>query len=220
MAEDNLKSKVIEFLSGLDASPDDSQVHDFATENNFEVSDVEAMIYSLAFNHVKSGMEKQTEASDAVDTITVDVPLITRLFEFFSEGSYTDMQLHDVLTNLINESKTADTLTMDNYDAIVKLKDEEPKMERLRKLHEQIMRKEAMPSTDAVQKFCWSDVKSVDSVKVMGKQVIVNYTVEYTEYDGKKTSEKRSMEFTIEPQDSYVKTEDVQKLFNQMINGK
>jgi hypothetical protein len=57
-----------------------------------------------------------------VDTITLNVPLVTRLFEYFLENKMNDEQLHKVLEQLILVSKKG-SLTMDNYDEIVSKKE-------------------------------------------------------------------------------------------------
>lgn len=55
------------------------------------------------------------EGGGAVDTITMDVPLMIRLFEYAREGAKTDMDLHDVAERLIHLSKEGRTLTMHDY---------------------------------------------------------------------------------------------------------
>ena len=54
------------------------------------------------------------------DKITLDVPLFIRLLEYAREDAKTDMDLHKVTENAIALSETGKTLTMDQYDAIVK----------------------------------------------------------------------------------------------------
>jgi hypothetical protein len=56
---------------------------------------------------------------DAVDTVTVDIPLLLRLLEYAKEDAKTDMDLHNVTEKLISLSKEYDSLSMDQYDAIV-----------------------------------------------------------------------------------------------------
>jgi hypothetical protein len=55
-----------------------------------------------------------------VDKITLDVPLFIRLLEYAREDAKTDMDLHKVTENAITLSTTGKTLTMDQYDSIVK----------------------------------------------------------------------------------------------------
>jgi hypothetical protein len=54
------------------------------------------------------------------DKITVDVPLFIRLLEYAREDAKTDMDLHKVTENIVALSETGKTLTMAQYDAIVK----------------------------------------------------------------------------------------------------
>ncbi len=53
------------------------------------------------------------------DTITMDVPLFIRTLEFAREDAKDDMDLHDAAENALKLSANGDTLTMDNYSAIV-----------------------------------------------------------------------------------------------------
>jgi hypothetical protein len=62
------------------------------------------------------------EAVDAKDTVTMDIPLLIRVLEYAREDAKTDMDLHKVVENLINMRK--DTLTMNDYDSIVSIKEE------------------------------------------------------------------------------------------------
>jgi hypothetical protein len=76
------------------------------------------------------------------DKITLDVPLFIRLLEYAREDAKTDMDLHNVTDNIIKMSLSGDTLTMDDYDAIVKIgqtpykepTEEEQQLGRLRSL--------------------------------------------------------------------------------------
>jgi hypothetical protein len=67
------------------------------------------------------------------DKITVDVPLFIRLLEYAREDAKTDMDLHNVAENIIALSGTGKTLTMAQYDEIVKNPQQELQ-ERLKKL--------------------------------------------------------------------------------------
>jgi len=59
------------------------------------------------------------EASNPVDTVTMDVPLMIRMFEYAREEAKSDMDLHDVAEKLIALGTGGSTLTMDNYEDIV-----------------------------------------------------------------------------------------------------
>ena len=57
--------------------------------------------------------------ADTVDTVSMDVPLLTRIMELCLEDIKDDAQLHFVLEAIIRESKSG-TLTMDSYQRIIK----------------------------------------------------------------------------------------------------
>jgi YD repeat-containing protein len=59
------------------------------------------------------------EDSNPVDTVTMDVPLMIRMFEYAREEAKSDMDLHDVAEKLIALGTGGGTLTMDNYEDIV-----------------------------------------------------------------------------------------------------
>jgi hypothetical protein len=67
------------------------------------------------------------------DKITVDVPLFIRLLEYAREDAKTDMDLHNVAENAIALSETGKTLTMAQYDEIVRNPQQELQ-ERLKRL--------------------------------------------------------------------------------------
>ena len=67
---------------------------------------------------VKSSMN-ETKSEDAVDTITMDIPLFLRMLEYSREDASQDMDLHDVTEKANALGKERGTLTMDDYDAIV-----------------------------------------------------------------------------------------------------
>jgi len=54
------------------------------------------------------------------DKLTLDVPLFIRLLEYAKEDAKTDMDLHKITENALALSETGATLTMDDYDTIVK----------------------------------------------------------------------------------------------------
>ena len=67
------------------------------------------------------------------DKVTLDIPLFIRLLEYAREDAKTDMDLHNVTENAIALSETGKTLTMAQYDEIVKNPQQELQ-ERLKKL--------------------------------------------------------------------------------------
>lgn len=80
-------------------------------------------------SHSKSGeflkwkKDHMYEAVDKEDTITFDIPLLIRMFEFAREDAKTDMDLHKVTEKLIS-IRSQGTLTMADYEFVTKLKEE------------------------------------------------------------------------------------------------
>lgn len=61
----------------------------------------------------------EAEEGDAVDTITMDVPLFIRMLEYAREDASADVDLHDVAENAVSLNKQQDILSMDDYDALL-----------------------------------------------------------------------------------------------------
>ena len=59
-------------------------------------------------------------STNPTDKVCVDVPLLIRLLEYAREDAKTDMDLHYVSENLIRLSGEGNTLTMENYESVVK----------------------------------------------------------------------------------------------------
>ena len=71
-------------------------------------------------NKVNEGVnEEEAEAKDAVDTVTMDVPLFIRMLEFAREDAKADMDLHDVAEKAIEINKSKETLSMQDYEDII-----------------------------------------------------------------------------------------------------
>lgn len=74
-------------------------------------------------NQVAAVAETVTEDDqpqiNPIDHVTMDVPLLLRIMEYAKEDAKTDMDLHHVADNLIEMSKTGQTLTMAHYNDIV-----------------------------------------------------------------------------------------------------
>lgn len=101
----------------------------------------------------EQGVDENLRTENRPDTITVDVPLLIRLLEYAKEDAQTDMDLHNVAEKLIQFSQNGDTLTMDNYDAIVG-------------------EQEALPApTNEDKDPCWKDYKMVGTKKKGSKTV-------------------------------------------------
>lgn len=54
------------------------------------------------------------------DVLKINVPLFIRLLEYAREDAKTDMDLHKVTENVISLSKSSRSLTMNDYDVIIK----------------------------------------------------------------------------------------------------
>lgn len=59
------------------------------------------------------------QSEDAVDTITMDVPLFIRMLEYAREDAAADVDLHDVTEKIIALSKEVNVLQMEDYDEII-----------------------------------------------------------------------------------------------------
>jgi hypothetical protein len=75
------------------------------------------IIHSSLVNPAKPNLVKESD-NDPLDTVTLDVPLLTRILELAREDLKTDADLHDVVTNIL-ALKNQGTLTMNDYDKIV-----------------------------------------------------------------------------------------------------
>jgi hypothetical protein len=62
---------------------------------------------------------QEAKETDAVDTITMDVPLFIRMLEYAREDASADVDLHDVAENAVSLNKQQDILSMDDYDALL-----------------------------------------------------------------------------------------------------
>lgn len=56
--------------------------------------------------------------NNPIDTVTMDIPLMIRLFEYAREDAKTDMDLHDIAERLIKLGANGQTITMADYDKI------------------------------------------------------------------------------------------------------
>ena len=71
-------------------------------------------------NMYKSGTKMyEAKKEDAVDTITMDIPLFLRMLEYSREDASQDMDLHDVTEKANTLGKERGILSMEDYDEIV-----------------------------------------------------------------------------------------------------
>ena len=67
----------------------------------------------------KMAAEEYLNEENAVDKVTMDVPLLIRIMEYSKEDAKSDMDLHKVAENLVEYSKSGKTLTMACYNHVV-----------------------------------------------------------------------------------------------------
>ena len=84
-------------------------------KNNF-FTDMKMKLDAIALIRENDAMD--APETDAVDTVTLDVPLLLRMLEYAKEDAKTDMDLHDVTERMIELAKSG-TLSMEHYNDIV-----------------------------------------------------------------------------------------------------
>jgi hypothetical protein len=67
----------------------------------------------------KKNMVKEEEQQDAIDIVTLDVPLFIRMLEYAKEDAADDMDLHELATKTIALSKQRGILSMEDYDTLI-----------------------------------------------------------------------------------------------------
>ena len=72
------------------------------------------------------------EQEDAVDTITMDVPLFIRMLEYSREDAQEDMDLHDITEKAITLGKERGILQMDDYNEIIGTTESTPIQEMIK----------------------------------------------------------------------------------------
>jgi len=69
----------------------------------------------------------EAKEEDAVDTITMDIPLFLRMLEYSREDAAQDLDLHDVTEKANKLGKERGILSMDDYEEIVGAAEDTPK---------------------------------------------------------------------------------------------
>lgn len=90
------------------------------------------LIHSGIVNPKKTNISVK-ESQDSIDTVTLDIPLLTRLLELAREDIKSDADLHILLTKVI-ELKNKGVLSMQDYDNIVSGPKVGNELESIRKL--------------------------------------------------------------------------------------
>jgi hypothetical protein len=176
-------------------------IREVAQDYDYGVDDAYfAIMQVLKAGLVKEGVnEEEAEAKDAVDTVTMDVPLFIRMLEFAREDAKADMDLHDVAEKAIEINKSKETLSMQDYEDIIPVMDEpmdEAKSSTNSTLSEKIMAKLKKPmvkeeATEGEKWVVWINVdktgkklrhtlNSKAEAQKIGQRVKNNY---YDDYD-------------------------------------
>jgi len=96
-------------------------IREVAQDYDYGVDDA----YFAIMQVLKAGLvkeevnEEEAEAKDAVDTVTMDVPLFIRMLEFARENAKADVDLHNVTEKAVALNKDKETLSMQDYEDIV-----------------------------------------------------------------------------------------------------
>ena len=88
-------------------------------------------LHSGIVNPAKPKLTK--ESADSVDVISMDVPFLTRILELAREDIKSDVELHQVLTKMI-ELKNNGPLTMKDYEQFVPQNEPNAELESIKKL--------------------------------------------------------------------------------------
>ena len=82
------------------------------------------------YNPMKADEVPPAPQTDPMDLVTMDVPLLIRLFELMNETVESDAELHHITTQILNVSKASDgPLTMEHYNEILNGASDEPTQE-------------------------------------------------------------------------------------------
>ena len=95
-----------------------NQLIDMIGESRFTIEMAE-WIWDFFNNASFESPINEAKKEDAVDTITMDIPLFLRMLEYSREDASQDMDLHDVTEKANKLGKEKGILQMDDYDAIV-----------------------------------------------------------------------------------------------------
>ena len=83
-------------------------------EHQVDFSEYPKGVLSVVYS--KGRMNEATE--DAIDTITMDIPLFLRMLEYAREDAENDLDLHDVTEKAVAGTKQQGVLSMDDYDML------------------------------------------------------------------------------------------------------
>ena len=100
-------------------------------------------INALTKRRIPSNTIKVGEEVSKTDTLTIDIPMFIRLMEYAREDAKTDMDLHNVATNLLKIKDK--TISMADYDQVVQSTDVDTADESFK---DKVMKKIAQPIKD------------------------------------------------------------------------
>lgn len=103
-------------------------------------------------NYLKKNLLEAKE-EDAVDTITMDIPLFLRMLEYAREDAEQDLDLHDVTEKANKLGKERGILQMDDYEEIVGTAEDAPKGEMKEMDYGSILMRNLMPGADVLEKY-------------------------------------------------------------------
>jgi len=89
---------------------------------------------------------KETEEVSKTDTLTIDIPMFIRLMEYAREDAKTDMDLHNVTTNLLKIKNKI--ISMADYDQVVVSSDVDAADAADESFKDKVMKKIAQPVKD------------------------------------------------------------------------
>ena len=95
----------------------------------------------------------EAKKEDAVDTITMDVPLFLRMLEYSREDASQDMDLHDITEKAILLNKKRGILQMDDYEEIVGAVEDISKNEMKEMDYGSALMRNLMPGADVLKKY-------------------------------------------------------------------
>lgn len=122
---------------------------------------------------LKMKKKKIKEEADKADTVTMDIPLLIRVLEYAREDAKTDMDLHKVVENLI-KMRDEGTLSMAQYDAIVKIKEDVERLQELKKMPDNMDADDHITREEKQMKGkdpCWKGYQMVGTKKKGGRTV-------------------------------------------------
>lgn len=81
---------------------------------------------AAATNFMRGGKAVVGEQDgNPTDTVTLDIPLFIRMMEYAREDAKSDMDLHSATERMIKLASSGETLSMDSYDSIVSMQNEQ-----------------------------------------------------------------------------------------------